>query len=229
MTRTMAELRAEIEQRRLAFANEPFLRGLDGSSDAEDVRRFVPQLYFFVYAFQDILRLSHELTRQPELREIARRLRAEDSGHDDWFAFDAAALGCTRDVGWLMGPHHCVTRDACYELVSELLQIHDDRARFVVPLVLEAAGSVFFVRVIDLLERAGYRGELRYFARHHQEVEAEHDIFSSSTSRALDAIEFDPESFEQALALMHRVFDRLVILAEYLERHRLGATTVAQP
>ena len=220
MTRTMAELRAEIEVRRIAFAEEPFLRGLDSSSDAEDVRRFVPHLYFFVYVFQDILRLSHEHMTQPELRDIARRLRDEDAGHDDWFAFDVEALDCTRDVSWVMGREHRVTRDSCYAIVSELLSVRDDRARFVVPLVLEAAGSVFFVRVIDLLDRAGYRGQLRYFARHHQEVEAEHDIFSSATGAALDAITFDPESFAQAQRLMHRVFDHLVRLAAHLEGHR---------
>jgi hypothetical protein len=225
----MVELKAEIERRRLALAQEPFLQGLEASSSLEEVRRFVPQLHFFVYSFQDMLRLSHELMEDPELREIARKAREGDAGHEQWFAFDVAALDCERDVRWILGPEHRVTRDVSYALLSELLHASDDRVRMVFPLVLEASASVFFFRVIDLIERAGFKGELRYFARHHQQVESEHDFYTESTSEALDAISYEPAAYEAALTLVRRSFDHLTRFAAHLEAHRAGRGEARQP
>ncbi len=222
MNSTMADLQRVIEQRRLELERSPFIQGIERSSSVDGLRGFVPQLYFYVYAFQDVLRLSAETITDPRLAAIATNHRNEDAGHERWFGSDVVALGCARDVEWVFGPEHSQTRDVAYALVAEVLHADDDRLRLVVPLVLEAAGSVFFFRVIDLLERAGFDRPLHYFARHHQDVEASHDIFSDATGGELEAIEFEPAIYERAVGIVNRSFDRMMTFADSLERHRSG-------
>jgi len=223
MTRTMTDVRAAIEVRRTRLAAEPFLRSLDASSSIDDLRAFVPHLYFYVFAFQDMLRLAHARVTDPKLREIARRHREEDAGHERWFAFDMAELGTTRDVVWVFSAEHELTRDVSYELVAELLRATDDRVRVAFPLVLEALGSVYFPRVVRLLERAGTGEKLRYFARSHQEVEENHDVFSAEGEQALNGIAFDEAVFADAMAMVDRCFAHGERLAAHLERHRAAS------
>ena len=223
MTRTMVEVKAAIDARRLQLAQEPFLRNLEISESADDLRAFVPHLYFYVFAFQDMLRLAHTRVQDPHLRDIARQHRAEDAGHEHWFAHDMQALGTTRDVPWVFSAEHELTRDVSYELIAEILHATDDRVRIVIPLVLEAIGSVFFPRVVDLLERAAFGLRLRYFARSHQQVEEQHDMFTAEGEQAINAIEFEDPLHDEVLALVDRCFTHAQTLADHLERHRAAA------
>lgn len=220
--RTMADVEKLIEQRRLELSTATFLQAIERSSSLEELRRFVPQLYFYVFAFQDVLRLTAETTADPALRAIAQTHREEDAGHEQWFVHDVEQLGCRRDVGWLFGPEHRATRDIAYGLVTEVLRQDDDRVRLVVPLCLEAAGSLFFGRVIGLLDRSGFDKPLKYFARHHQQVEADHGIFTANTGDALGAIKFDELTYPRALASVHRCFDLLTRFAAQLEQYRVN-------
>lgn len=222
-TRRMPDVKAVIESRTRKLVAQPFIANLESSSAVDEVRAFVPQLYFYVFAFQDVLRIAYERVNDPRLREIARRHRDEDAGHEGWFALDVEELGCTRDVVWIFGAEHQPTRDFSYELLAELLHTSDDRVRVVFPLILEATGSIFFFRVIDLLERAGFRGRLRYFARSHQQVEAEHDIFTMEGVREIDTIEFEPPLYDEAVALVHRCFDHFERWGTHLETYRASA------
>lgn len=224
-THTLAEISAVIAQHREVLSRHPFLRRLEASHDVEDLRRFLPHLYFYVYAFQDMLRLSHELITEPRLREIAGRHREEDAGHQHWFAEDAATLGCARDVGWVFGPGHEPTRDISYALVAEVMRAYDDRVRLALPLVLEAVGSTFFFRVNDLVARSGFDGPLRYFSRSHQQVEADHDIFTAEGSAVIHAVELDGAAYDAAVAATARcfaLFDRLA--THLLAQLEAGAT-----
>ena len=223
MTHTMSDIMTIIADRRQRLDRAPFLRSLAASSSLDELRAFVPHLHFFVLGFQDVLRLAHERVEEPRLRAISGQHRAEDAGHDQWFVSDVHELECARDLVWVFGDEHQVTRDVTYALISESIHATDDRVRLVLPLVLEAAGSLFFPRVVTLLERAGYSGGLRYFARSHQEVEAGHDMFSEASQRELEAIPFDDSTFEEAVVVVHRCFDLCEQLAAHLERHRLTA------
>lgn len=219
--KTMADVMVEIDAQRRDFSDHPFLRLLDASSDAEDVRRFAPNLYFYVFAFQDMLRLSHEGIVDPHLREIAGRHRDEDSGHDQWFAHDMAVLGCEHDVAWVFAPHHRPTRDLSYAVLSEVLAARDDRVRLAVPLVLEAVGSTFFYRVNELLERAGFDRPLKYFARSHEQVESDHDMFTDAGAQAIREIPFDEPSYAEAIAAVRRCFAHFARLATHLQTTHL--------
>jgi hypothetical protein len=224
MNLRMSELRDVIRDRQSRLAAAPFLRALESSDSLAEMRAFAPQLYFYVFAFQDMLRLSHERFTDSTLRKIAGRHRAEDAGHQAWFANDAEALGFTRDVVWVFGDEHRPTRDFSYQMISEILDASDDRIRLLFPLILEAAGALFFPRIVDLIRRSGYEGQLQYFARSHQEVEANHEMFTESSDRELDEIGFDAPSFAVALDVIHRCFDACERMVAHLERHRLGAT-----
>lgn len=219
MNATMADLQQVIERRRRELEGSAFVQGIERSS-IDGLRGFVPQLYFYVYAFQDVLRLSAATITDPRLKAIATTHRDEDAGHQRWFGTDALALGCVRDIEWMFGPAHEQTRDFAYTLVAEVLRADDDRLRLVVPLVLEAAGSVFFFRVIDVLERVGYDRPLHYFARHHQDVEAAHGIFSETTGDELGAIELEPAAYDRAEGIVNRSFDHVMAFAAWLEHHR---------
>lgn len=216
----MKELRRVIEERRQSLATCSFLVNVGKSDDIEDLRSFLPQLYFYVLAFQDMLRIAHERVVDPELREIAGRHREEDAGHELWFLSDAVQLDATRDVAWLFGAEHRPTRDFSYALISEILGARDDRLRLLFPLVLEAAGSVFFERVVGLVERSGQGSQLRYFAASHQQVEKSHDIFTDDSERRIDEIEFDARTYEEGGALIDRCFTACETMAAHLEAHR---------
>lgn len=227
MTRSMTELKAVLELRRSRLAQHPFLQGLEASSTLDEAHAFLPQLHFFVLSFQDVLRLTYESMSDAGLREIARRHHEEDAGHDKWYTHDMAQLGCERDLSWVFGPEHQLTRDISYRFIAELLRASDDRVRLALPLVLEACGSVFFFRMIDLLARAGVQRPLLYFAHNHQQVEAEHDVFMEEGTRALNQISFEPEVYEEALGLVHRSFDLFEQLAAHFESHRASAAARA--
>jgi hypothetical protein len=216
----MKDLRNLIDTRRDALARSPFLANVGSSSDLADLRAFLPQLYFYVLAFQDMLRIAHERVQDPEMRDIAGRHREEDAGHEQWFLTDAVELDSTRDVAWIFGTEHRPTRDFSYLLLSEILTAGDDRLRLLFPLVLEAAGAVFFERVVGLVKRSGYQGRLRYFAPSHQQVESAHEIFSDQNERRIDEIVFDPKTFQDARDLINRCFDACESMAAHLEAHR---------
>jgi len=216
----MRDLRAEIAARTDDLAKHPFLAGLERSEDAADLERIIPQLYFWVFSFQDVLRLSESRVRDPELKAIASTHRAEDAGHERWFVDDARVLDAERTVPWIFGSEHQLTRDTSYEMVAEVLHTDDDRIRLVLPLVLEAIGSVFFPRVVGLVERAGIGADLKYFARSHQDVEAGHDLFTDGTQSRLDDIEFDAGTYTKAVEAVDRCFHRARRLASHLEAHR---------
>lgn len=221
--RTMVEVKESIHRRRQALARVPFLQGLERASSLEHVRQFAPHLYFYVFSFQDMLRISADRIADPELRRIAEQHYAEDEGHHLWFASDAIELGFERPLTWVLGREHAPMRDLCYELLALLLEVRDDRVRLVFPLILEAAGAEFFFRVVDLLGRAGYQGKLTYFARSHQNVEADHDVFAGPTLARIDAITFDAETYRDAIALVERAFDLLEAVAAHIEAQRAQA------
>lgn len=219
---SMAEVQALIEEGRARYDQHPFLASLDRATSVEDLRAFVPKMYFYVFAFQDMLRLSHERISTPHIREIAGRHRGEDAGHEAWFARDVVVLDCVRDVPWVFARHHEMTRDLGYALISEIFRATDDRVLLVMPLLLEAVGSTFFFRVNGLLERAGFKQPLQYFARSHQQVESDHEIFTEHGRAELSAITFDHAAWAEACGMVSRSFEYFTRYASELERQRLA-------
>jgi hypothetical protein len=199
----ISELTSQYEQ-------HPFFQLLDGPGSPPEVRAMVPALTFFVFAFQDILRLNEQHMADPELKTIARQHRAEDAGHQNWFLHDARRLGVEPGVEWTFGREHRATRDASYRLISEVFRASDDRVRVVMPIVLEAAGHPFFSRVFRFFERSGISAPLKYFAEAHWQVEEGHQMLQDSQSTVLRQLALPEHLRVECFSMIERMFDAIV-------------------
>ena len=194
---------SELAQR---YEEQPFFRLLESAAGPAQVEALVPALTFFVFAFQDMLRLNEQQMVDPALKAIARKHRAEDAGHQNWFLHDARCLGVEPDVEWTFGPHQRPTRDTSYRLIAEVFRATDDRVRVVIPMVLEAAGHPFFSRVFRFFENAGVRADLKYFALSHWQVEESHEMLQDAQSAALSQLELPPALRAECLEMIERMF-----------------------
>ena len=174
-------------------------------------------LTFWVLSFQDILRLGGTLVTDPRLVPLARTHAEEDAGHEQWFLSDVELLGAARDLRWVFSHEHTTVRDISYRVVSEVLSARDDRARVAVLLSLDAIGGLFFGLVVSRLEQLGLDEGLQYFARSHQEVEENHEVFEADAHLKLMNIELPEEHVEDVLGAVRRTFAALCALADELD------------
>jgi hypothetical protein len=198
------------------YEEHPFFALLDGSAGSAQVEVLVPALTFFVFAFQDMLRLNEEQMLDPVLKSIARKHRAEDAGHQNWFLHDARCLGVEPDVEWTFGHHQRATRDTPYQLISEVFRASDDRVRVVIPMVLEAAGHPFFCRVFRFFERAGVSSELKYFALSHWQVEEGHEMLQDAQATYLRELPLPAELQVECLQMIERMFAAMATMVSDL-------------
>jgi hypothetical protein len=201
------------------YEKRPFFRALEELGSPAEVQALVPGLTFFVFAFQDILRLNEQQIVDPSLKAIARQHRAEDAGHQNWFLHDARCLGVEPNLEWTFGSSHRVTRDTSYRLVSEVFRASDDRVRVVVPMVLEAAGHPFFSRVFRFFENAGVDSPLKYFALSHWQVEEGHEMLQEAQGTFLQKLTLPEALRTECLEMMERMFETM---ATWIEDLRLG-------
>ncbi len=202
----MKAVQEHIAQKQLEFSHHPFFSRLCNDQSGQAAAKFAPRLVFWVMAFQDVLRLNEQRVRDPRLRKIARHHRAEDAGHDRWFLSDLTALGVQApDVAHLFGAAHLTTRDAAYALVAEVFRAARDHERIALLLSLEAAGHVFFEASATYFERVGAPHAIRYFSRHHIEIERDHEMFEERMKGLLEQIALSAEELQRALAMVDRV------------------------
>lgn len=203
--------------------SRPLFRLLEGSARPPEVQVLVSALTFFVFAFQDVLRLNEKQMVDPALKAIARQHRAEDAGHQRWFLHDARRLGVEPDIEWAFGREHRVTRDTSYRLIAEVFRASDDRVRVLVPLVLEAAGHPFFSRVFRFFENAGVSGTFKYFARTHWEVEESHAMLQQDQGRLLHELQLPDDLRAECHAMIERMFQAMGTLVDDLWRRMVAA------
>jgi hypothetical protein len=215
---TMLAVDDAIQRARLELRNHAFIQRLQRGASMEQLRSMARGLTFFVMTFQDVLRLARATTTERVLRGIAETHEAEDRGHDQWFLHDARCLGSSCDVQEIFSVEHAVVRDLCYALISEVLCAPSDQQRLSVVLCLEAAGGEFFDRVITVLESIGASEGLRYFARSHQTIEENHDVFDVEAQQRLLSIPIPSDVLESVLRSVERVFLSMTRLADELER-----------
>jgi hypothetical protein len=209
---------SEIESRQKKFAELPFFKRLEKSNRLRDAEVFAPGLSFFVLTFQDILRLNESKISDPVLRPIVQHHRQEDLGHDAWFLYDLRQLGKTCDAELLFGKEYEVTRDASFEIISEIFQASDDRVRLVIPLALEAMGNPFFSRVHQFFKRSGFKGQLRYFSKEHFLIEQSHEMFKGEIDAQVNAIELPIALRTEALEVVERTFDAVARIVNALDQ-----------
>ena len=223
----MRQIQEHIARRKADFAKLPFFVHLEGPATRQEVEAFVPGLTFFVFAFQDILRLNADRVQDPVLKRIAAQHRDEDRHHELWFLNDLEVLGREPRIGWVFGSEHRVTRDASFTLISEVYHSHEDRVRIALPLALEATGDVFFSRVDSFLDRARIKGNLMYFSRGHHEVELAHEMFEDQQQSLLSDISLTASERTRCLDMVNRIFGSMEVLAAELYR-RVSSAQAAQ-
>jgi hypothetical protein len=173
---------------------------------------------FFVMCFQDVLRLAHSRSTDPQIVALARTHALEDKGHDQWYLRDVERLGSECSVHALFSEDREVIRDVAYGQIADVIKASHDCTRLAVALSLEVIGAEFFEKTIGFLERVGRAHGLEYFARRHQQIEQGHGVFEDDVQRQLEAIPVPDDSMVEVLAAVHRTFDGMELLADDLER-----------
>src|SRR5688572_16879750 len=213
----MKLVEAHVAKRQAEFRKHTFFSDDRLGAGLSGVSSFAPDLTFWVMAFQDVLRLNATLTRDPTIRKIVRHHRAEDAGHERWFLDDLTAMQLPApDVRWLFGERHRPTRDAAYSLMSEVYRASDDRLRLVLVTTLESAGHVFFGRVAEVVERAGWTKMLKYFSFSHLEVEKNHQVFEEEIARTVAGIRLEPKLRAEAKQLVDRCYAAFGVMFDAL-------------
>jgi DMATS type aromatic prenyltransferase len=206
---SMIDVMAHVAKREAELTSHPFIDLLRRPASVFDVATFVRGMTFFVMSFQDVLRLTAREVRDPRLTKIAATHFAEDAGHEQWFLHDLEKFGIDVSLGYAFSRDHEVARDLGYALVAEVLQAKDDVDRLAVVLALEGAGHAFFDTAISFFEKRNLAEGLRYFARRHQQVESNHEIFGGDVHQSLSQIELTSGKLAEALATVDRVFDKI--------------------
>lgn len=190
------------------FEDHPFFIRLREHPPADWVAGFLPFIAFWVKAFQDLLGIIEDRVEDPTMRAIASHIRQGDAGHDNWFALDMKLVGNPLPTYQeVFGPEHRSTRLASYALVAETFRVQDDRLLIVLLLALEAASYVFFTKMAEYLEHAGFPHELQYFGRRHLDAELEHGIVEAEMDNQVErSFATSPELRVEALALVDRTF-----------------------
>jgi len=191
------------------FEDHPFFAHLREHPPVDWVSGFLPFIAFWVKAFQDLLGIIEDRVQDPEMRAIASHIREGDAGHDHWFALDMTLVGNPMPTYQeVFGPDHKSTRLASYALVAEVFRVKDDRMLIVLLLALEAASYVFFTKMAEYLEHAGYPHELQYFGRRHLDAELEHGIVEAEMDNQVErSFASSPELRVEALSLVDRIFE----------------------
>jgi DMATS type aromatic prenyltransferase len=215
---TMLTVQDAIQRARLLLRQHPFIQRLERGADLGQLRSMTRALTFFVMCFQDVLRLARMTISDPTLRTISETHELEDRGHEQWFLHDAQRLDSACDLRTVFSSEHDAVRDVSYGLIAEVLGADDDRQRLAVVLCLEAAGAEFFHRVIAQLERLGAADGLRYFARSHQAVEENHEVFENDTQLTLASIPAPQDVLPAVLRSVERSFVAIARLADEMER-----------
>jgi hypothetical protein len=213
-----SDVAALIARHRVEFAKHRFLARLEGSGTAAQAKAIPGRLTFFVMCFQDMLRLARELSTDAEISELVKTHEAEDRGHDLWFLSDLERLGISLDVPSTFSAAHAPTRDIAYRLIAQVVAAQHDATRLSVLLALEAAGAEFFGRIIGFLERLQLSEGLLYFARSHERVEKNHEVFEEESQNRLHALELPRAALPEVTAAVAATFDAMTRLADEADR-----------
>jgi hypothetical protein len=219
-----------ISVRQARFAEHPFFAEFRQDRPLEQVLAFAPRLAFWVMSFQDVLRLNAQRVKDPELSMLMLRHRSEERGHDHWFFEDVAVLmGRPLTLTDLWDRPHEHTRDASYELLSEVLRTMDDRLRVVLVLALESTSHAFFSRTAALTQVASSNKRLKYFSNHHMEAEEQHEVFEEQMEAMLLGMELSPALRQEALALVDRIYAAFHAMFDGLHQELLAPPSRPRP
>jgi len=225
MVQNIGDVEQLIAQRRdELIRGHEFMQRLEGDATLDGLQRLLPQLAFFTFAFQDMLKLARECCSDPVLTPIVRSLEDGDRGHDRWYVEDLESLGLKLGAHEMFEQKFEVGRRVAYGLMSLIETARTDHARLALLLSLEAAAREFFIRVPGFAARAGLSHELRYFGRMHLQAEEAHDVFEQSTQQLLAATQVPAQDAPAVVETVEKTFALLVRLATDLAAAMAGRT-----
>jgi hypothetical protein len=97
--------------------------------------------------------------------------------------------------------------------MAEAFRAPNDACRVVLLLTLEAFGNVFFKRIVKYMEgQEEAPRNLQYFARHHLEVEEDHEILEENMEKLISDIAMSDEDRANAIALVERCHNAFHIM-----------------
>lgn len=203
----MHHVRIHLQRSAERFAAHPFFAGLRPAAELRHALAFARGLSFWVYVFQDVVRLNAALAREPRLQALLVRHAEEDRGHEQWFHADLLEIfGAPIAIDELFAPEFADARAGALAIAAEVFRLTDDRLRVVLVDALEAAASVGFTRFAAHVRASGFADRLKYFDGRHLAVEADHELHAEHVGRELDAIVLEPAAHAEAVALIDRVF-----------------------
>jgi hypothetical protein len=224
---TMGEVEALIHERGGKLSGHPFIRRLEGEASYAEFTALLPRLGFFVFAFQDALRVAGRRSTDPELHSLIESMERGDRGHEQWYLEDLQGLGIELRVEDLFSRNYDVTREVAYELVGMIALATDDYSRLSLILCLEEAAQQFFGRVSGYAKRAGVTRRLRYFGGEHLAAEDAHEVFEEASQKQLDRMILAPAARAAVTSTVERTFHAMNRLADDL--HQAMITVAAGP
>lgn len=222
----MKDIQAYIDSKQQEFESHPFFALLEKLKTLEEIGYFVPDLTFWVMAFQDVLRLNKERVTNPYLKKIAHHHKFEDAGHEQWFLHDKNYISSrhastSEDANWLFGRETRAVRDASYAILSEVYRTESDWLNITLLITIESSGHVFFDKIVNKIQELGENENLKYFARSHLDKELAHALFDEEMERELYAEPLPADIRREARALVDRcynafnkMFDGLIVAYE---------------
>lgn len=203
----MDRVRRYIEAKQAEFSKHLFFRHLSEDLPVARVAGFVPQVTFFIFAFQDIVQMIAGGASDPRLRGLLRRHGEEEVGHDRWFLRDLHKLaGGPPTVEAIFGPDHAPTRRATYAMAAEALTASSDVERLCLILAMEATAEVSFGAAQAYFQRMGAADGLLFFAGPHLASEEQHSLFEDEGQEILGRTAVDDIAYERIRSLVDRVF-----------------------
>ncbi len=203
----MKIVQPHIEDKQATYARHPFFDRLRRDAPLHEILPCTEQVAFWTLSFQDALRLNEARVEDPTLRDIVRRHRLEEGGHDHWFLTDMTKIfGSPPDLARLFGDEHQAAREAGYALLTEVMRANSDHERLLMLFVFESTGHVFFEEIAAYFSRAGIRRSLKYFAQHHIDAEQDHEVFEKDVADFIAGIELAPDQRDLARAMVDRAY-----------------------
>jgi hypothetical protein len=209
----MQLLKGVIAAHQRELKNHLFFELLAASDSIAPIAAMARSCAWWPMVFQDLLRLNLRPLRGTWFERFADHHRREDAGHERWYLDDLRSLGVEPPgLDELFGKAFEPIREACYELMSEVLREQSSPRRVALLLAIEAAGHVFFEEISAAVDRICPDLPLRYFARSHLLVEKDHDLFTEATNKQLNRLvlsDDDRAEAEESVARICRTFDQV--------------------
>lgn len=196
-----------LANKQFQFTKHQFFQLLTDDTTLEQFASVAARLSFWVMSFQDLLRLNEERITNDKIRNIVRKHRLEQSGHEHWFVSDVHDMECKMLTLQSIYSRNCATtRDATYALMSEVFQAKSDYERVILLLTLESTSNIFLGFTVDFVDTVNYTSSLKYFSNYHLEFEKNYRGFEEKLTNYFAEVQLNQDEEAQILKMIDRVY-----------------------